>query len=75
MPRFTRENDWFLTRKVVVRLGEQQHSDLEKSARKMGVSISFIVRHLVTRFLEMERQTDFYMATPGRVRGGDHGKL
>ena len=45
-----------LQRKVTFRLDEKRLDELESYASREGTNVSFIVRHLVCRFLEVERR-------------------
>jgi len=45
-----------LQRKVTFRLDEKRLEELETYARREGTNVSFVVRHLVCRFLEVERR-------------------
>ena len=45
-----------LQRKVTFRLDEKRLEELETYAGREGTTVSFVVRHLVCRFLEVERR-------------------
>jgi hypothetical protein len=48
-----------LNRKLTLRLNANHLEELELYAMKEGINVSFIVRHLVCRFLEQERRRGF----------------
>lgn len=56
MTRFNAKNGGLMTRKVTIRLDEKRFEELDNYAMQEGTSVSFIVRHLVVRFLENQRR-------------------
>ena len=56
MTRFNAETGGLMTRKVTIRLDERRFHELSKFAMHQGTSVSFIIRHLVIRFLEDQRR-------------------
>jgi hypothetical protein len=56
MTRFNEKNGGLMTRKVTIRLDETRFSELEQKASEIGTSVSFIIRHLVIRYLESEKR-------------------
>ena len=52
-------DDRLKDRKVTFRLDNQRMEELEQIADKEGATVSFVVRHLVLRFLERSREVSF----------------
>ncbi len=59
-----------LDKKISVRVDSDRYFDLEQYAFNEGMSVSFLVRHLVYRFVEdFKRQSS--TATGSRIAGVD----
>lgn len=56
MTRKSERNGGLMTHKVTIRLDENRYSELDRKAMELGTSVSFIIRHLVIRYLESERR-------------------
>ena len=56
MTRFNAENGGLLLEKVSFKMDPARKQLLEDYARKEGVTVSFVVRHLVYRFLEGQKR-------------------
>lgn len=72
MTRLNAENGGLMTDKITFRLDEKRCEELDHFAKQHGVTISFLVRHLVIRYLEERRRFD---STGGKIPiypGGFH---
>ncbi|RNC68575.1 MAG: hypothetical protein ED859_09675 [Desulfuromonadales bacterium] len=47
-----------MTRKITFRLDEKRLCELESCSTAFGTSVSFLIRHLVLRFLEDQRRNN-----------------
>ncbi len=56
MPRYNLIKNAQLEEKITFRLDVPRKNELEQIASKEGASVSFIVRHLVLRYLEQNRR-------------------
>ncbi|ANA40301.1 hypothetical protein A2G06_08320 [Geobacter anodireducens] len=56
-----------MTHKVTFRLDAKHHQELESCADTLHASVSFLVRHLVVRFLEDQRRNN--PTSVARLRG------
>lgn len=75
MARFSEVKGGLMTEKVTFRLDKNHLEELDICAVHFGASVSFLVRHLVVRFLEDQRRNN-----PGslgtrtaELLGGGHG--
>lgn len=83
MTRFNASNGGLKTHKVTVRLDEKRFLELDRKVIELGTSVSFIIRHLVVRYLENEQRfgsrtlnlADYFDRREFRIdyRYGDHG--
>lgn len=58
MARFSDIKGGRMTHKITFRLDEKHLQELETCSRDFGASVSFLVRHLVVRFLEDQRRNN-----------------
>ncbi|MDD2337578.1 MAG: hypothetical protein PHD01_13490 [Geobacteraceae bacterium] len=71
MTRFNEKTGGLMTRKITIRLDETRFSELDRKASEIGTSVSFIVRHLVIRYLESEKRLDLHPRSHSGFLGGD----
>lgn len=72
MARFGEIKGGVMTRKVTFRLEEKHLQELDCCSAHFGASVSFLVRHLVVRFLEDQRRNN--PRSVGSFLGEGHGR-
>ncbi|ADN78351.1 hypothetical protein [Geobacter sulfurreducens] len=76
MARFSEIKGGSMTRKVTFRLDEKHLEELDLCSTHFGASISFLIRHLVVRFLEDQRRNNpsSLGCRSAELLGGGHGR-
>lgn len=71
MTRFNEKTGGLMTRKVTIRLNEPSFLELEQKASEIGTSVSFVIRHLVIRYLESEKRLGLHPRGHSGFLGGE----